>query len=350
MRDVEKVALERAILHQVEAGSSGLRMSGRELPLHDSPRLAEFLVGHIRNGLRDSQTRAAKWPPQVTSEDVPATCQALLDGTLDLVTASQRLAAALHTAIGDDQRIARGTLSVAIYRDATASELKAEHYVALVKLDPSDVFRPEWHTDKSGTSYLSVRELPNALPTLRERLQKCAFVRTMQSGDDYHLLVLDRQVPDISARFFMKGFLGAEVALDDKALTEGLYRAIVDARKRLQDRGLPLDRLVALDDAVQGLFAAEAIDLAEWLPALPPTERNAIDEEVRSRQLDRAFEVYPDTQKRLVTGKVRYRGDNGLRVQINRTAYKDMVHPEEIKGQTPRRFRVIIETSTWEPE
>ena len=28
MREVEKVGLERAILHQVEAGASGLRMSG----------------------------------------------------------------------------------------------------------------------------------------------------------------------------------------------------------------------------------------------------------------------------------------------------------------------------------
>jgi hypothetical protein len=350
MRGVEKVGLERAILHQVQAGSSGLRMSGRELPLADSPKLAEFLAGHIQNGLKDSQTRAAKWPPQVASADVPATCQALLDGTLDLIRASQRLATALHAAIGDDQRIARGALAVALYRDATASELDAEHYVALVKLDPSDVFRPEWHTDENGMSYLSVSELPDALPTLRERLQKCAFVRAMRPGDDYRLLVLDRQVADVSARFFMEGFLGAEVAFDDKALTEGLYRAIIDARGKLQESGLPLDRLVALDAATQGLFAKEAIDLGEWLPTLPAAERNAIDEEVQSRQLDRAFEVYPDTQKRLVTGKVRYRGDSGLRVQINRDAYEHMVHPEEIKGQTPRRYRVIIETSTWEPE
>ena len=350
MREVEKVGLERAILHQVEAGSSGLRMSGRELPLGDSPKLAEFVAGHIQNGLRDSQTRAAKWPAQVASAEVPATCQALLDGTLDLITSSQRLATALHGAIGDDQRIARGALAVAVYRDATASDLEAEHYVAMVKLDPSDVFRPEWRTDENGTSYLSVSELRDALPTLRERLQKCAFVRTMRPGEDYHLLVLDRQVPDVSARFFMEGFLGAEVAFDDKALTEGLYRAIDHARGKLQDSGLPVERLVALDDAVQGLFAGEAIDLAEWLPTLPSAERNAIDEEVRSRQLDRAFEVYPDTQKRLVTGKVRYRGDNGLRVQVNRTAFKDMVHVDEIEGQMPRRFRVTIETSIWKPE
>ena len=351
MREVEKVGLERAILHQVEAGSSGLRMSGRELPLGDSPKLAEFVAGHIHNGLRDSQTRAAKWPAQAASaDDVPATCQALLDGTLDLITASQRLATALHGAIGDDRRIARGALAVALYRDATASDLEAEHYVAMVKLDPSDVFRPEWHTDENGTSYLSVSELPDALPTLRERLQKCAFVQTSRPGENYHLLVLDRQVPDVSARFFMEGFLGAEVAFDDKALTEGLYMAIDQARGKLQDSGLPVDRLVALDDAVQGLFAGEAIDLAEWLPTLPPAERNAIDEEVRNRQLDRAFEVYPDTRKRLVTGKVRYRGDNGLRVQVNRTAYKDIVHVDEIEGQRPRRFRVTIETSIWQPE
>ena len=118
----------------------------------------------------------------------------------------------------------------------------------------------------------------------------------------------------------------------------------------MQDTGLPVDRLVALDDAVQGLFAGEAIDLAEWLPTLPPAERNAIDEEVRNRQLDRAFEVHPDTRKRLVTGKVRYSGDNGLHVQVDRTAYRDIVHVDEIEGQRPRRFRVTIETSIWQPE
>ena len=349
MREIEKVGLERAILHQVDAGPSGLRISGRELPLDDSPKLAEFLAGHIRNGLKDSQTRAAKWPPQVTPAEVPATCQALLEGTLDLIAASQQLATALHVAIGDDHRIARGALAVAIYWDATVSDLSAEHFVALVKLDPSDVFRPEWHTDQDGTSYLSVSELPDALPTLRERLQKCAFVRTIRSADDYHLLVLDRQVPDVSARFFMEGFLGAEVAFDDKALTEGLYRAVITARRRLQTT-LPVARLAALDVAIQGLFAGQTVDLAEWLPTLPHAERNAIDGEVRQRQLDRAFQVHPETQARLLTGKVRYRGDNGLQVQVDRDAYRDMIELGEIGGQTPRRFRVTIETSTWELE
>lgn len=349
MREIEKVGLERAILHQVDAGPFGLRMSGRELLLDNSPKLVEFLAGHIRNGLGDSQTRAAKWPSHATSAEVPATCQALLEGTLDLITASQRLATALHAAIGDDQRVARGALTVAIYRDAAVSDLKAERFVALVKLDPSGVFRPEWRTDENGTSYLSVSELPDALPTLRERLQKCAFIRTIRPEDDYHLLVLDRQVPEVSARFFMEGFLGAEVAFDDKALTEGLYRAVVTARRRLQAT-LPVDRLVALDDAIQGVFAGRAVDLAEWLPTLPQAERNAIDEEVRRRQLDRAFQLHPETQARLLTGKVRYRGDNGLQVQVDRDAYSDMVELGEIEGQTPRRFRVIIETSTWELE
>ena len=178
MRDIDKVGLERAILHQVEAGDSGLRMSGRELPLDQSPKLVEFLAGHLRNGLKDSQTRAARWPQDRLSAEVPATCQALLAGTLDLVTGSQRLATALHAAIGNDQRIARGALAVAVYHDAAAGGPDTERFVAMVKLDPSDVFRPEWRTDVGGMSYLSVSLLEDALPTLRERLQKCAFVRT----------------------------------------------------------------------------------------------------------------------------------------------------------------------------
>jgi hypothetical protein len=61
MRDIDKATLDEAILHQVEAGPYGLRRSGRELPFGQSPELAEFLAGHIRNGLKDWQTRAAGW-------------------------------------------------------------------------------------------------------------------------------------------------------------------------------------------------------------------------------------------------------------------------------------------------
>ena len=323
-------------------------MSSRELPLDDSPKLGEFFAGHIRNGLKDSQTRAAKWLTSQIPAQVPAVCQALLDGTQDLITASHQLATALHEAIGGDQRIARGTLAVCVYYDA-ASDPDAERFIALVKLDPSDVFRPEWQTDEEGLSFLSVSELPDALPTLHERLQKCAFVRARRPGDEYQLLVLDRQVADVSARFFMEGFLGAEVAFDDRALTEGLYRALISARRQLQTT-LPVDRLIALDDAIRGLFAGEAVDLGEWLPTLPPAERNAIDNEVRQRHLDRAFALHRGTQARLLGGKIRYRGDNGLQVQVDRDSYADMVELDEIEGQVPRRFRVIIETSTWELE
>lgn len=349
MRDIEKIGLEWAILHQVEAGPSGLRTSSRELPLDDSPKLAEFLAGHIRNGLKDSQTRAAKWLPSETVAPVPAACKDLLGGTPDLITPSHQLATALHAAIGDDQRIARGALAVCVYRDAAASDAVAEHFIALVKLDPSDVFQPTWQTDESGLSYLSVTELPDALPTLHERLQKCAFVRATRPGDEYQLLVLDRQVADVSARFFMEGFLGAEVAFDDKALTENLYRALITARRQLQAT-LPLDQLVALDDSIRGLFAGETVDLGEWLPTLPQAERNAIDNEVLRRHLDRAFPLHRATQARLLGGKVRYRGDNGLQVQVDRDAYDDVVQLGEIPDQIPRRFRVVIETSTWELE
>ena len=146
----------------------------------------------------------------------------------------------------------------------------------------------------------------------------------------------------------MEDFLGAEVAFDDKALTEDLYRALIVVRRQVQTT-VPVNRLTALDEAIHGLFAGRTVDLGEWLPTLPEPERNAIDAEVRRRHLDRAFEIDPETQARLLTSKARYRGDHGLRVQVD-WGHRDMLRVSEIPGQTPRRFRVTIETSTWEPE
>ena len=141
----------------------------------------------------------------------------------------------------------------------------------------------------------SVSLLQDALPTLRERLQKCAFVRTVRPGDDYHLLVLDRQVPDVSARFFMEGFLGAEVAFDDKALTEGLYRALIAARSSLQQT-LPMDRLVALDEATTGVSRERPSTSASGCRPCPSPNATRSTKRCGKRHLDRAFEVYPETR------------------------------------------------------
>jgi 37-kD nucleoid-associated bacterial protein len=342
MREFEKIELEGAILHQVDPGASGLQMSGKELPLDGSTNFVAFLAAHVRNGLRDSQTRAAKWS-SLSSDGVSAICQALLDGDLGLVTASQRLAVRLHAAIGNDQRVARGTLTVAVCHGARPNGLEAERFVALVKLDPSGVFRPEWRIDRDGIRYLVVNEVADVLPTLRERLQKCAFVRTFRVQDRYHLLVLDRQVAYFSAKFFMEDFLGAQLAFEDRDLTKGLYRAMRTARNNLARASLPVEQLVKLDDAIRSIFARTAVDLGEWLPTLPEVERDAIEEEVRRSELDWAFDLDP----KVLGDKIRYRGDHGLKVEVDQ-GYEDMVNFSKVGAGKARHYRVIIETSHWD--
>jgi nucleoid-associated protein YejK len=347
MRHVQRVALDRAILHQVEPGESGLRMSGRELPLSGSPRLAGFLAGHIRNALADSQTKAANWAAQGTQSSVAGSCRDLLDDRADLVPASQDLARTLHDAVGNDRRITPGALAIIVFHDDASADQRPERYVALVKLDESEGFRPEWLTDADGTAYLSVTELPDVLPTLHEKLQKCAFVHARTGEDKYDLLVLDRQVPAAPAHFFIQGFLGAELAFDDKMLADRLYHAIAHARNDLQD-SLSAEQLSALDDSVRGLFAGERVDLTEWLPTLADQERAAIEQQVRENQLDLAFTIPHVTRERFRT-KVRYRGDSGLQVQVDSDAFSELVRVEKVNGAS-RRWRVTIETSIWEPE
>jgi nucleoid-associated protein YejK len=345
MREIAEVQVEHAILHQIEPGDTGLLLSARDIPLDASATFGKFLADHISNALGDSQTRAAKFPDGLGPGSVSATCQELLQDNSGLVQASQHLARALHAAIGSDQRISPGALVIALYHDA-AAQPPAEQFVAMIKLDPSGVFRPEWRTDDQGVGYLDVRTFSGVLPTVRERLQKCAFVRTFRPTDRYGLLVLDRQVPGVSARFFLTDFLAAELAFDDTALTQGLYRAVVTARNSLENK-LPTDRLNNLDDSIRGLFSAAAVNLDDWLPTLPEDERTAIEQEVETQQLDRSFTFDPEIHAQL-NRKVRYKGDYGLELRVDGDAYSRMVTVAELPGQTPRRFRVVIETGRWE--
>jgi hypothetical protein len=335
------VQVRQAILHT--AGTK-LRLSGRPVVLAEIPTFAEYLTGHIANSLHDSQTRAAK-VINTEPQGAVAICESLLLGRYDLVDASRRLATLLHTAIGGDRRITPGVFVVALCAEAQHG---TNDLVAMLKLDPGSVFQQEWRTDAAGHVYLSVHLLADALPTVRERLQKAAFVRAVQPDDHRRLLVLDRQVSGVSANFFLEDFLGAQAQFDEAQLTHELYSALRVARQDLAKRDVvPPDRLTTLDDFIRGVFAQQGIDLSQVLPQMRREEREAVEREVDARQLDRAFAFDPKTLAKL-TRKRRYRGDYGLRVEIDADHFDDVIHVGD-PDRAGQRL-ITIKTSTWDPQ
>jgi hypothetical protein len=344
VRDLQKIAVARGVVHLVAPRSAGLVLSEGELPLGGG--VADFLAGHVDQGLRDPQASAANFA--VHDEDRAfGLCDRLLAPEPPIIEISQRLATQLYGIMQRDERVSDGTFAVLLC-DAVEAGGTQQRFVALVKLDPSEAYRTVEGMDPAGRQILRLEVESDILPTVRERLQKCAFVCPADPALEYRMLVVDRQRgPGVVSRFFIADFLGAESFLDPAERTARLYRSLRQARNEVADE-LDAGELVALDDIIGGTVVTRSVNLDDLVGALPLREevRQRIDEIVSRSLPDRQFDLDREVVQRFVRRRT-FEGDNGLRLSVPAEFFEQMISPADAPGTDPGLRRFIIETRKW---
>ncbi len=352
MRYATDIQLDQVIVHILDPWSTqGVVFSERVLPLDDNQAVIDYFVTHIQNSLQDSIARAGRFV-HLNEEATSGLCNGLLDGSLNLVEGSRRLAEHLSTIIARDRRISSGDLAVCFYRAGNQSHVP--RYLGLLKIDPSEVFRHRTERDAHGNLYVSFAIEPDVLPTTRERLQKCAFVQPLEPRQDYDMMLLDRQVGPTNvrsvARFFVEDFLGAELALDTRQRTDKLYRSLVSAHYSLRPE-LSLDQDESLHQAIGSAITTEYINVDAWLSALrlPQSHREQIEQVISQELPDREFEIDTTYAKQLVRKRL-FRGDYQLRVEVSEESYNRVIRSGERVDQSgaPSYYQVTIHTERWE--
>jgi nucleoid-associated protein YejK len=158
MRDSTGIKLEQLIVHVINSRqTNGLFLSERCIPLDRAgdltQRLIDYFAKHIENSLQDSATKAARFKTETFNDgEVPQICQKVLHDGLDLVLGSKKVAECLKDIIDKDRRIALGNLVMCTYQAANYGEQK---FIALMKIDPSDVFHQKIETDERNQEYVS---------------------------------------------------------------------------------------------------------------------------------------------------------------------------------------------------
>lgn len=315
MRDYTQVQVLRGAVHIVNPRAGRLSLSEAELEL--PPDVSSFLGGHVTQGLGDPQASAARF---VVSETGRAgdLCRQLLRAGEDFTSMSSALAQLLYSSSLGDNRISDGTLCVVLCR------AERRRFVSLLKLEPSDAYRTD-ETDVDGLRRISLALAPDILPSVRERIQKAAFVRTTR-GADYHMLLVDRQrAGEVVSRFFVQDFLGAELFLDDVRRTEAFYKAVVNAQNEVSADLTP-EEVPLLRRYVNGQVVADHANVPTFVQGLP------VRDEIRDRFRERIAAALPDQDFRIDSGitsrlvrYTRYQGDNGLTVRIPAQFHDDLV-------------------------
>lgn len=348
MRDLHDVTIVRGVTHILAPRDPLmlLRLSEVELPL--DPGVVDILAAHVDGGLHDAQARAAVFA--VRREDrACGVFTKLLGARPRLIELSQLLARRLYTIAEGDERVSDGTLAVVVCRAVDADGTTVQ-FPAVLKLDPSTTLRTVMDADPVTHKQRVRFEVDSTtLPSKREKIQKCAFARTVDPAAEYELLVVDRQSgPGVVSRFWITDFLGAELVFDAPERTKRLYRALWSARNAVE-QDLDAAQLAALDLVIDGTVVQASVNLDNLVAALPVPEpiRARIDAALSSTLPDREFDLDPGVASQFLRRRT-FRGDNALRLSV-RAEFTKMIHVEDVdpSNEENRLRRVWFETRTW---
>jgi len=345
MRDYHDVAVRRVALHVVAPRAGKLETTDEELDQPLPSEIVDFFAAHVEHGLHDSQARAAKFVVP-GPERAQGAVDAILANYDDLVASSAQLASLLYEASKDDERVSDATLVVVVCSAVDRSGA-TRTFVALVKLDPSSQFRTRSKETK-GRRKITLEREPGILPSVNERLQKAAFVRAEADGDEFRMLLVDRQRErDVVSEFFVSKFLGAELMLDTRKRTEILWREVHNARNAIQD-SLTAEELTTLDGYIWGSTLGTAINLdtfEDQLPIEDAAARDAFVAHLDASLPDREFQLDQELMSRVHRRRT-FEGDNGLRVSLSSEYFDDMVDVDDDPNR-PGGTLITIKTMTW---
>ena len=346
MRNPISVHVDEIVVHILEPKGREFVPSGRPIDLRDEDRLRKYFVDHITDSLAASITRAARFK-HTEDKATPGICNAILTGATDLVAGSQALAQSLYTILENDQRIAPGDLAVCLYQ---ADNYGGRSFLALLKINPSEVYQRRVVTD-DGDQYVEYRLADESLFAKGEPLQKAAFVQLRSEDEDYDLLMLDRQTRGI-ADFFARDFLDVEEAFDASQRTIALFRALMQAHNEVRAIISP-DQNNAFDAAVTAVFDSDDVDVDAFVKglALPDEAKRAVRAHLDASLPDQAFALDRDVVGKILRTR-RFGGDHGLRVEVRRDAFEDVIQSVAHVENDPQRpqgyYRIVIHTERWE--
>ncbi|MFB9280100.1 nucleoid-associated protein [Cohnella cellulosilytica] len=245
---MSNLTLKRLITHGIDLTQAGPTTFDRLMPLHTVPQeVRDFFISHIESALVAKQVQACIFSEEHAS--VLIDCVEIAADLTDdqvFIDNSKNMTQLLFNAMYAASTTSSGTLMFLQYFDARTNS----DYLAILKMDPNkgiqlDLINYQFKVQK------------DMLPSVNEKLHKCAFIKLDENlyDEEMHLRVLDKQqLTGEVSKFFLKTFLGAEIVINDKAMTElvgkklsefGVAENIVIDPKQILDFNYKIDNILS---------------------------------------------------------------------------------------------------------
>ena len=352
MLNLKDVSIERLIVHVLDCGKSENEkdrtiFSDFSIDLRNNSIMSEYFRKQIINVSQDEASNLAVLSDEYEAEMSPL-YEKIVFQESEFIPISKAMGERLHKIMIGDRRIAPGVLVFCVF---TTSDV-ASPLMALLKLDITDIFVHDINKTKDGLWQVTLKAIPNALPTTRERLQKAALI-SRQENPGWEMWVLDRQVGEKDkqpAADFFRRFLGAKWKYTSEQLTRASLGLLMNIAVRFSESEDPQKRELAdyIFSYMDVALRSEKINLKNFVDDMRAEEyvKQEMRKEIEKAKIPIEIVLDTDTTEKMI-GKVRYCGEGDLVLSAPVDVYDRIVKEKEIRKDGVVYKEITITTRQW---
>lgn len=347
MRNPGAIQLQRLIVHILDNTGNPAEPTLSDIEVDINDTLNDFFGAHIEKALDDENGKIAKFSND--EGGVRRACIDIFDHNGRFVRNSKRLAEALFLPMRQTRAISPGDMVVCLY---TAQNYADQQFLGIFKMDLASAFTHSVRRD-GGRVRVEIQPQGNVLPSPKQRVQKCVFVRP--PSDDYDMVILDNQIDHLYdaagvANFFCRTFLECDLWQSNRDKTK-LFRSLTSRWVKANYDSLEPAQADLIATSARNAILSESVNVREFARVTIADRdlRNNFLEYLRQNRLEDAQFVPDHAYAERATRKKKYKADGGITVAGDADEFDEIVTVSN-ERDAQNRFTVTIRTTRWTEE
>lgn len=218
MEYIKEIHINEAIIHILDNSSEEPVINEQYLELNEDTY--KFLLRHVDRCLKDEELKYAVFNQE--RNIVKDLSQEYLGGQNSLLEISKELARQMFIVMKSRGNIASGDLLIVSI---------ATEYGPMLGIMKMDYIKNYTHAIEFVDNKIGINIVPQftGLPASSQKIQKCAFIKPLQEGQDFNLLVIDKsnnkEKDEYGSNYFISNYLGCTIINNKRDITKAFYNA-----------------------------------------------------------------------------------------------------------------------------
>lgn len=317
MEYVNEVNLKEAVIHILDSNAE--EPVYNEYPLKLVDETYEYIFKHIQKCLKDEELKYAVFNSETNI--IKELSQEYLNGQNDLVTVSKEISRQLFKLIKTNGNISSCDLIVVSI---------STEYGAMLAILKMDYVKNYTHSVDFVDNKIGIDIIPQfiGLPASGQKIQKCAFIKSVNKENKFDLMVIDKQNKskdeEYDSNYFIGNFLGCSIIENERDCTRNFIKAAEKwTQKNLKDNADAAE--VVRSSIKKKLKEEEEIDLKELSQNIFEGDKE-ISENFIQFAKEQGVNEKLEVDKQWIENKfkrVRLKIDKDIDIYINEDTYSD---------------------------